>query len=119
MKRSTLFITLFTVLFGGFIGYDPITPSQGIQATPVSVLPMYAPRPEKSLFLDIDLNTDKVTIGEQNSKDATVIVNKKDVETRLEYVIVEKEVYVENTIKSTKLLNRLMPLEKPVLGLKY
>ena len=105
MKLGNLAIAAFAVIFGGFIGYDPFTPSQAVQAN------------GKNLALNIDLRTDKVTVGE-TSADATVTIT-KDVETRLEYRTkeVEKEVYVENTIKTTKLLNRLMPLPNPQLGL--
>lgn len=104
--------------FGGFIGYDPFTPSQAVQAGEM-VIPRVVDVPNngKNLALNIDLRTDKVTVGE-TSADATVTIT-KDVETRLEYRTkeVEKEVYVENTIKTTKLLNRLMPLPNPQLGL--
>lgn len=118
MKLRNLAITAFAVIFGGFIGYDPFTPSQTVQAGEM-VIPRVVDVPNngKNLALNIDLRTDKVTVGE-TSADATVTIT-KDVETRLEYRTkeVEKEVYVENTIKTTKLLNRLMPLPNPQLGL--
>lgn len=119
--KSNIAIAIFAVLFGGFIGYDPSTPSQNIHAGEF-VIPhlVDVPKNGKELSLCIDLNKREVTVGE-DSKDATVTIieKNKDVETRPVYLtkLVEKEVYVENTIKSTRLINKLMPLEQPKLSL--
>lgn len=120
MKRKTnIVIALFAVLFGGFIGYDPSTPTQNVSAGEL-VIPRLVdvPKTGKELSLFIDLKNREVTVGE-NSKDATVTIVDKDAETHPVYrtKVIEKEVYVENTIKSTRLINQLMPLEQPKLNL--
>ena len=72
MKLRNLAIAAFAVIFGGFIGYDPFTPSQAVQAGEM-VIPRVVDVPNngKNLALNIDLRTDKVTVGE-TSADATV-----------------------------------------------
>ena len=63
MKKGNLFITLFVVLFGGFIGYDPGIPSQTTVANEV-ILPRFVDvQRDKALSLTIDLVSEKVTVG--------------------------------------------------------
>lgn len=120
MTRKNLLATLFVVMLGGFIGFDPGTPSQTIQSHE-TIIPRYVdvPRNGKELSLTIDLKSDKVTIGE-TSKDATVTIN-KDVEIRPVYLTkeVEKYVYVTDTHMVNRLLNKYAPLELPKLTIAY
>lgn len=126
MKRLNLFITLFMVCLGGFIGFDPSSPSQTANAeetrirwvdvpkTPVDVLGL---NKEKSISIDLQ---DKTVLFNGDVDNATVTI-KTAVETRPEYrtKVVEKVVYLpEDIAYRSKLFNRLMPISKvtPVKG---
>lgn len=121
MKLSNLCLTLFVVLFGGFIGFDPSTPTQTTNATPELVVYKFPEvAKEKSLALTIDLVSEKVTVGE-SSADATVTINKVS-ETKPVYITskpVIKTVYVENKTMVNKLINKYAPLEIPKLSDNY
>lgn len=120
MKRTNLFITLFMVCLGGFIGFDPSSPSQNVNAeetrirwvdvpkTPVDVLGL---NENKSISVDLQ---EKTVLFNGNIDNATVTI-KTDVETRPEYLtkVIEKVVYLpEDIAYRSKLFNRLKPISK-------
>jgi len=127
MKRINLWITLFVVCLGGFIGFDPNSPSQTLDAsqtmirwvdvpkTPVDVLGL------NSKSININLKDETVSVdGDVNNTSVTIT---RDVETRPEYItkkeIVEKVVYLtEDTTYRTKFFDRLRPINRvtPVKG---
>lgn len=120
MKRINLFVTLFMVCLGGFIGFDPGSPSQTANAeetrirwvdipkTPVDVLGL---NENKSISVDLQ---EKTVLFNGNIDNATVTI-KTDVETRPEYLtkVIEKVVYLpEDIAYRSKLFNRLKPISK-------
>ncbi len=116
MKKGNLFITLFVVLFGGFIGYDPGIPSQTTVANEV-ILPRFVDvQRDKALSLTIDLVSEKVTVGE-HSADATVTIHKAPemAPVYLTNQVIKEIVYVENKAMVNKLLNKYAPLSLPKL----
>lgn len=119
MKRKNILLAVI-LMVGGFIGFDPFTPTQTLQATDV-FMPRYidVPRDSKGLSLTIDLQSEKVTIGE-DSKDATVTINKAT-EMQPVYLTreVEKPVYITDTRMVNRLLNKYAPLELPKLTIDY
>lgn len=120
MKRINLWITLFVVCLGGFIGFDPNSPSQTLDAsqtmirwvdvpkTPVDVLGL---NEEKSINIDLQ----EKTVLFNGDVDNTTVTIKTDVETRPEYItkVVEKVVYLpEDIAYRSKFFNRLKPINK-------
>ena len=112
---KNILITLFVVLLAGFIGYDPSIPSQTTAAS-APVIPRFieVPRAEKGFDLTIDLQKDKVLVGNNNSGEANITINKA-FEIKPEYKIIEKPVYIyeKDIIQNTLLINRLLPMGKP------
>ena len=115
MKTTSLFVMLALFLFGAYIGYNPSAFTPTVQASGVQFIPLE--KPTMPLCFDLDLNTSKLSVTNAENAQVNVTIKNKDVETRPEYVtIVEKEeVYIEDIAKSTRLLNRLMPIEQPKL----
>lgn len=121
MKRINLFITLFVVCLGGFIGFDPNSPSQTISAektmirwvdvpkTPVDVLGL-----NKSI--SIDLRGETVSINGDVENTAVTIT--RDVETLPEYKtkVIKEVIYEPDLVFSTKLMSKLMPLKLPKIN---
>ena len=120
MKRINLWITLFVVCLGGFIGFDPNSTSQTLDAsqtmirwvdvpkTPVDVLGL---NEEKSINIDLQ----EKTVLFNGNVDNTTVTIKTDVETRPEYItkVVEKVVYLpEDIVYRSKFFNRLKPINK-------
>lgn len=118
MKTSSAIVVIVMAAFGAFIGFTPSTNT--VTASPPIILPEIKQQPVISdpLNLNIDLETGQFTVENANNENVSVSVNHKVVETPPEYItktkVVEKEVYIEDIIKSTKLMNKLKPLEKPV-----
>lgn len=116
MKATSVVVVLVMAAFGGFLGFSPSTNT--ITASPPIILPEVKPITSDPLNLNLDLETGQFTVENAENKEVSVNVNHKVVETPPEYItktkVVEKEVYVEDIIKSTKLINKLKPLEKPV-----
>lgn len=123
MKKSNLFITLFTVFLGGFIGFDPDTPNQTTNAGEM-IIPRFVDvqRDSKALSLVIDLASEKVTVGE-NSADATVTIHKAPemapVYLTNKEIAKEKIVYIENKAMVNRLLDKYAPLSLPKLTINY
>lgn len=120
MKRFNMLITLIMVCLGGFIGFDPNSPSQTANAEetrirwvdvpkmPVDVLGL---NEEKSINIDLQ---EKTVLFNGNADNTTVTI-KTDVETRPEYItkVVEKVVYLpEDIAYRSKFFNRLKPINK-------
>lgn len=119
MKRINLWITLFVVCLGGFIGFDPNSPSQTLDAsqtmirwvdvpkTPVDVLGL------NSKSIHINLKDETVSVdGDVNNTSVTIT---RDVETLPEFKtkVIEKVIYLpEDIAYRTKFFNRLMPINK-------
>lgn len=116
MKTSSAIVVLVMAAFGGFIGFSPST-NTVTASTPI-ILPEIKPIVSDPLKLDVNLETGQFTVENAENKEVSVNVNHKVVETPPEYItktkVVKKEVFVEDMIKSTKLMNKLKPLEKPV-----
>lgn len=116
MKATSVVVVLVMAAFGGFLGFSPSTNT--VTASPPIILPEVKPITSDPLNLNLDLETGQFTVENAENKEVSVNVNHKVVETPPEYItktkVVEKEVYVEDIIKSTKLINKLKPLEKPV-----
>ena len=110
MKRINLWITLFVVCLGGFIGFDPNSPSQtwvDVPKTPVDVLGL------NSKSININLKDETVSVdGDVNNTSVTIT---RDVETLPEFKtkVIEKVIYLpEDIAYRTKFFNRLMPINK-------
>ena len=112
MKRVNLWITLFVVCLGGFIGFDPNSPSQTLDASQtmirwVDVLGLNS----KS----ININLKDETVSVDGDVDNTSVTITRDVETLPEFKtkVIEKVIYLPEDITSrTKFFNRLMPINK-------
>lgn len=104
MKRINLWITLFVVCLGGFIGFDPNSPSQTLDAsqtmirwvdvpkTPVDVLGL------NSKSININLKDETVSVdGDVNNTSVTIT---RDVETLPEFKtkVIEKVIYLPEDI---------------------
>ena len=120
MKRFNVLVTLVMVCLGGFIVFDPNSPSQTANAevtrirwvdvpkTPVDVLGL---NEEKSINIDLQ----EKTVLFNGDVDNTTVTIKTDVETRPEYItkVVEKVVYLpEDIAYRSKFFNRLKPINK-------
>lgn len=109
---------VFMALLGGFIGFDPDTPSQTANATSmirwVDVPKVDVPFKE----LTIDLQEENVLL-KGDIDNTTVKINKEVPKPQVITKVVEREVkvpeYHTDLIWSTKLLNRLVPLDRPML----
>lgn len=116
MKTSSAIVVIVMAAFGAFIGFTPSTNT--VTASPPVTLPEIKPFVSDPLNLNVDLETGQFTVENAGNENIRVNVNHKVVETPPEFItktkVVEKEVYVEDIIKSTKLMNKLKPLEKPV-----
>lgn len=120
MKHFNMLVILVMVCLGGFIGFDPNSPSQTANAEetrirwvdvpkmPVDVLGL---NEEKSINIDLQ----EKTVLFNGDVDNTTVTIKTDVETRLEYItkVVEKVVYLpEDIAYRSKFFNRLKPINK-------
>lgn len=111
---------IFMALLGGFIGFDPSTPSQTANATQTLIRWVDVPKvdvPFKELA--IDLQKEHVSV-KGDIDNTTVTINKEEPKPRVITKVVEKEVkipvYTTDLIWSTRLLNQVAPLEiNPIL----
>lgn len=122
-SKRNLLITLFVVCLGGFIGFDPNTPSQTAGAEETRFRWVDVPKENVDLLtqnrqiVDIDLQSKTVSLS--GNVDNTTVTIKTDVETRPVYLTkeVEKVVYLpEDITYRSKFFNRLSPIDraKPV-----
>lgn len=112
------------VCLGGFIGFDPNTPTQTAGAEETRIRWVDVPETRIDFLskqekrIDVDLQKDHVSFS-GDIDNATVTIS-TDVETRPEYLtkVVEKPVYIESTIKNSRLFNQLYPISRcnPVKG---
>lgn len=117
MKKTSLIVVLFMSLFGSFIGFDSSSTSGNVAASAPVVFPeipaMVSPGP---LYLRVDLETGQLDVENARNGEVNVEINHKSAEMQAEYKnpivkIIEKEVYVENIARSTRLLDRAAPLK--------
>lgn len=109
---------VFMALLGGFIGFDPNTPNQTVNATSmirwVDVPKVDVPFKE----LTIDLQKDNVSL-KGDIDNTTVEINKEVPKPQVITKIVERKVkvpeYRNDLIWSTKLTSRLIPFDRPEL----
>ena len=107
---------IFMALLGGFIGFDPSTPSQTASATMirwVDVPKVDVPMKE----LVVDLKSENVSF-KGNVDNTTVTINrdeKSKVITKVKEVQVEVPVYKSDLVWTTKLFSKAIPLESPIL----
>lgn len=127
MKRINLLAALFVVCLGGFIGFNPNSPSQTLNANTTMIRWVDVPKtPVDVLSLNtksIDINLKDETVSVNGGVDNTSVTITRDVETRPEYItkkeIVEKVVYLtEDITYRTKFFDRLRPINRvtPVKG---
>lgn len=107
---------IFMALLGGFIGFDPSTPTQTANATMirwVDVPKVDVPMKE----LVVDLKSENVSF-KGNVDNTTVTINRDEkpkVITKVKEVQVEVPVYKNDLVWTTKLFNKAIPLESPIL----
>lgn len=116
MKKTSLVVVLFMALFGSFIGFDPNSTTGNVAAGPPIVFPelpkAVSPGP---LNLSVNLESGQLTVDNARNGEVNVEIVNKVVETPPVYItrpkVIEKEIYVENIVKSSKLLDRAAPLK--------
>lgn len=121
MKRLNLIITLFVVLLGGFIGFDPNSPSQTIGAEETRIRWVDVPKmPVDVLGLNksVSVNLKDETVSLNGNVDNTTVTIIRDVETRPEYKerVIKEVIYEPDIVFSTKLMSKLMPLKLPKIN---
>lgn len=110
---------IFMALLGGFIGFDPNTPSQTANATQTLIRWVDVPKVDVPIKeLAIDLQKEHVSV--KGDIDNTTVTIKEEPKPRVITKVVEKEVkipvYTTDLIWSTRLLNQVAPLEiNPIL----
>lgn len=114
-SKTNLFLTLFVVCLGGFIGFDPMTPTQSVTANDKPMLRWVdVPKVESNIVgLNIDLQNDKVKIDGNIDQALVNIIKEKEAPKHIIHTkIVEKEVFVPvETSLSTKILDKFVPLK--------
>lgn len=113
MKRQSWIIVIF-MIFGVFLSVDR---SNTIVAngSPPTAIPQPIFQPAGNTSVSLNLNTGEAEVT--GTGDVSINIEqpeqiKTSVETRTEYITVVK--YKEDIVKSTKLINKLDPLRKPV-----
>lgn len=123
--KRNLFITLFVVCLGGFIGFDPFTPSQTVGAEETRFRWVDVPKENFDILANqqqkVDIDLQSKTVSLSGNVDNTTVTIKTDVETRPVYKtkVIEKVVYLpEDIAYRSKFFNRLSPIDraKPVKG---
>lgn len=124
-SRRNFLITLFVVCLGGFIGFDPNTPSQTAGAEEARFRWVDVPRENVNLLSNVndkvDIDLQSKTVSFSGNVDNTTVTIRTDVETRPEYIteVIERVVYLpEDITYRSKFFNRLSPINrtKPVKG---
>lgn len=120
MKPQSWAIIAF-MAFGAFVGADMASTSKAGSNHLPEIMPIQVLQPMGATHtaVNVNLNTGEATVYGPGDVSVTWENPEKiisSVETRTEYVT--KVEYVDDIIKSTKLINKLMPIEKPVLGLE-
>lgn len=124
-SKRNLLVTLFVVCLGGFIGFDPSTPSQTAGAEETRIRWVDVPKENFDILATqqqkVDINLQDKTVSLSGNVDNTTVTIKTDVETRPVYLTkeVEKVVYLpEDIAYRSKFFNRLSPIDrtKPVKG---
>lgn len=114
-SKTNLFLTLFVVCLGGFIGFDPMTPTQSVTANDKPMIRWVdVPKVKSNIVnLNIDLQNDEVKIDGNIDKASVNIVKETEApKTIVRTKVVEKEVFVPvNNPLSTKLLDKFVPLK--------
>lgn len=114
-SKTNLFLTLFVVCLGGFIGFDPTTPTQSVNANDKTMIRWVdVPKVESNIVgLNIDLQNDKVKIDGNIDKASVNIVKETEIpKPIIRTKVVEKEVFVPvKSSLSTKLLDKFVPLK--------
>ena len=111
---------VFMALLGGFIGFDPGTPTQTANATQTLIRWVDVPKVDVPLKeLTVDLQNENVSF-KGDVDNTTVMIKKEEPKPQVITKIVEKEVkipvYNTDLIWSTKLLSKVVPLEvQPIL----
>lgn len=123
---KNVLIALFVVCLGGFIGFDPFTPSQTVGAEETRLRWVDVPKENFDILANnrktVDVDLQDKTVSFSGDVDNTTVTIKTDVETRPVYKtkVIEKVVYLtEDIAYRTKLFNRLFPIDKlkPVINL--
>lgn len=116
MKTSSIIVVLFMAGFGSFIGFGG---GATADVPPVMVLPEMAKPFLAPLNVRLDLETGQMEVENAANGAVNLQIEHKVVETPPEYITrreiveVEREVYLDNIVKASRLLNRIAPLGKP------
>ena len=110
---------VFMALLGGFIGFDPSTPTQTANATQTLIRWVDVPKVDVP-FKELTVDLQKENVSVKGDIDNTTVTINKAQKPRVVTKVVEKEVkipvYSTDLVWSTKLLNRVAPLEmQPIL----
>lgn len=121
MKRFNMLITLIMVCLGGFIGFDPNSPSQTANAEETRIRWVDVPKmPVDVLGLNksVSVNLKDETVSLNGNVDNTTVTIIRDVETRPEYKerVIKEVIYEPDIVFSTKLMSKLMPLKLPKIN---
>lgn len=115
MKKQSWIIVAF-MIFGVFASIDKSS-TMSANGSPPEIIPLQVLSPVGNTSVKFNMNTGEATVS--GSGDVSIDIEApitNSVETRIEYVT--RVEYQDNIVKSTKLINKLMPVEKPVLGLE-
>ena len=112
MKKTSLIVVLAMISFGAYIGWDQesIT-SSAIASQPAA--PIFTERPTNfdPLNLRLDLKSGELTVDGIGNKSIYLDINTADAkQPESKTIEIEKEVYVENVIKSTRFMSKFMPM---------
>ena len=121
MKRFNMLVTLVMVCLGGFIGFDPNSPSQTANAEETRIRWVDVPKmPVDVLGLNksVSVNLKDETVSLNGNVDNTTVTIIRDVETRPEYKerVIKEVIYEPDIVFSTKLMSKLMPLKLPKIN---
>ena len=116
-----MLITLIMVCLGGFIGFDPNSPSQTANAEETRIRWVDVPKmPVDVLGLNksVAVNLKDETVSLNGNVDNTTVTIIRDVETRPEYKerVIKEVIYEPDIVFSTKLMSKLMPLKLPKIN---
>lgn len=115
MKRLNLFLALFVLSLGAFIGFNSKAPSQALMASDQPMIRWVDVPKSSPLELNINLSKDSVSISGNADNASVTITTKEDVKVVPKYILkeVEKPIYIASSL-SNKVIDKFYPLQKPI-----
>ena len=115
MKRLNLFLALFVLSLGAFIGFNSKAPSQALMASDQPMIRWVDVPKSSPLELNINLSKDSVSISGNADNASVTITTKEDVKVVPKYILkeVDKPIYIASSL-SNKVIVKYCPLEKPI-----